>query len=142
MGAGGDVGAEASGDADVVDADIVLEQTDEKPKPWIFAEVLESKRAEDVKSALQRIVNEINFTFRLPAVWSVHSDLGGEFVGEVVRAYCRQAGLHCSTGPGYDPDSNSRAERAIGVIKDMSRRMLHDARLSSPWWVALQPMPV
>ena len=41
-----------------------------------------------------------------------------------------ERGLHVTRGPGYDPDSNSRAERAIGILKDAARRLLLDAGIS------------
>eukprot|EP00971_Amphidinium_carterae_P307118 6103566-Amphidinium_carterae.1 len=101
---------------------------------WYYVRVLPSKEASVVKQAIREVVNEINHSFRLPAVWGIHSDRGVEFMAATVRSECQRLGLHCSATPGYDPNNNGRAERGIDIVKDLGRRLLGDAGLSSRWW--------
>jgi hypothetical protein len=96
---------------------------DEKQKSWIYACVLTGKAAAETAVAIKGIVDEINHSYRAQAVWSLRSDMGKEFLAKAVRAVARDKGLHPTTGPGYDPDSNARAERGIGILKDSARRL-------------------
>eukprot|EP00971_Amphidinium_carterae_P349558 6491078-Amphidinium_carterae.1 len=105
-----------------------------RPKGWYYVRILRNKTAVEVREALSSVINEINHSFRVQAVWSLHSDQGLEFVAKTVKKFAGRRGLHVTTGPGYDPDSNSRAERAIGIVKDIARRLLADAGLSSRYW--------
>ena len=107
---------------------------DEKPKSWIYVRVLTGKAAAETAVAIKSLVDEINHSYRAQAVWSLHSDMGKEFLAEAVRAVARDKGLHPTTGPGYDPDSNARAERGIGILKGSERRLLLYAHLSSKMW--------
>ena len=105
-----------------------------KPRSWLYVRTLTSKAAAETSVGIKTVVDEINHSFRTQAVWSLHSDMGKEFLAQSVRAVALERGLHVTRGPGYDPDSNSRAERAIGILKDAARRLLLDAGLSSEWW--------
>lgn len=105
-----------------------------KPKTWVYVRVITGKASAETAVAILSIIDEINHSFRTQAVWSLHSDQGKEFLNQAVKTVARERGLHDSSGPGYDPDSNARAERGVGLLKDTARRLLLDANLGSKWW--------
>ncbi|CAI7882728.1 unnamed protein product [Closterium sp. NIES-53] len=72
-------------------------------------------------------------------VLRLHSDRGGEFSSDLLRAFCRTEGI-CQTFtlPG-SPQQNGIAERRIGMVMDVARTsMIHAAAPHFLWPFAVQ----
>ncbi|CAI7819592.1 unnamed protein product, partial [Closterium sp. NIES-53] len=69
----------------------------------------------------------------------LHSDRGGEFSSDLLRAFCRLEGIRQTfTLPG-SPQQNGIAERRIGMVMDVSRTsMIHAAAPHFLWPFAVQ----
>ncbi|CAI7775904.1 unnamed protein product, partial [Closterium sp. NIES-54] len=72
-------------------------------------------------------------------VLRLHSDKGGEFSSDLLRAFCRAEGI-CQTFtlPAF-PQQNGIAERRIGMVMDLARTsMIHEAAPHFLWPFAVQ----
>ncbi|CAI7863987.1 unnamed protein product, partial [Closterium sp. NIES-53] len=69
----------------------------------------------------------------------LHSDRGGEFPSDLLRAFCRSEGIcHTFTLPA-SPQQNGIAERRIGMVMDVARTsMIHAAAPHFLWPFAVQ----
>ncbi|CAI7801480.1 unnamed protein product [Closterium sp. NIES-53] len=72
-------------------------------------------------------------------VLRLHSDKGGEFSSDLLRAFCRAEGIrHTFTLPA-SPQQNRIAERRIGMVMDVARTsMIHAAAPHFLWPFAVQ----
>ncbi|CAI7736010.1 unnamed protein product [Closterium sp. NIES-54] len=72
-------------------------------------------------------------------VLRLHSDRGGEFSSNLLRAFCRAEGIrHTFTLPA-SPQQNGIAERRIGMVMDVARTsMIHAAAPHFLWPFAVQ----
>ena len=67
-------------------------------------------------------------------VQTMHTDRGREFVNKKMKTWLRSRGVLHSTNAGEDPRGNGRAERAVGQVKRMVRRLLHASAMGVMWW--------
>ena len=61
----------------------------------------------------------------------VRSDLGTEFS---LKSYCDRMGVIHQTTPGYTPELNGVAERAVGIIKGQTRALTLSTPLGHAYW--------
>ncbi|CAI7773173.1 unnamed protein product, partial [Closterium sp. NIES-53] len=72
-------------------------------------------------------------------VLRLHSDRGGEFSSDLLRAFCRVEGIHQTFTLPASPQKNGIAERRIGMVMDVARAsMIHAAAPHFLWPFAVQ----
>ncbi|CAI7762402.1 unnamed protein product, partial [Closterium sp. NIES-54] len=72
-------------------------------------------------------------------VLRLHSDRGGEFSSDLLRAFCRAEGIRSTFTLPASPQQNGIAERRIGMVMDVARTsMIHAAAPHSLWPFAVQ----
>ncbi|CAI7910155.1 unnamed protein product, partial [Closterium sp. NIES-54] len=72
-------------------------------------------------------------------VLRLHSDRGGEFSFDLLRAYCRAEGIRQTFTLPASPQQNGIAERRIGMVMDVARTsMIHAAAPHFLWPFAVQ----
>ncbi|CAI7912780.1 unnamed protein product [Closterium sp. NIES-54] len=72
-------------------------------------------------------------------VLRLHSDRGGEFSSDLLRAFCRAEGIHQTFTFPASPQQNGIAERRIGMVMDVARTsMIHAAAPHFMWPFAVQ----
>ncbi|CAI7782143.1 unnamed protein product [Closterium sp. NIES-54] len=72
-------------------------------------------------------------------VLRLHSDRGGEFSSDLLRAFCRAEGIHQTFTLSASPQQNGIAERRIGMVMDVARTsMIHAAAPHFLWPFAVQ----
>ncbi|CAI7850310.1 unnamed protein product, partial [Closterium sp. NIES-54] len=78
------------------------------------------------------------FSSDLP-VLRLHSDRGGEFSSDLLRAFCRAEGIRKTFTLSASPQQNGIAERRIGMVMDVARTsMIHAAAPHFLWPFAVQ----
>ncbi|CAI7811600.1 unnamed protein product [Closterium sp. NIES-54] len=79
-----------------------------------------------------------SFGSNLP-VLRLHSDPGGEFSSDLLRAFCRSEGIRQTFTLPASPQQNRIAERRIGMVMDVARTsMIHVAPPHFLWPFAVQ----
>ncbi|CAI7889798.1 unnamed protein product [Closterium sp. NIES-54] len=79
-----------------------------------------------------------SFGSNLP-VLRLHSDRGGEFSSDLLRAFCRLEGIRRTFTLPASPQQNGIAERRIGMVMDVARTsMIHAAAPHFLWPFAVQ----
>ncbi|CAI7885544.1 unnamed protein product [Closterium sp. NIES-53] len=79
-----------------------------------------------------------SFSSDLP-VLRLHSDRGGEFSSDLLRAFCRSEGIRQTFTLPASPQKNGIAERRIGMVMDVARTsMIHAAAPHFMWPFAVQ----
>ncbi|CAI7767294.1 unnamed protein product [Closterium sp. NIES-54] len=72
-------------------------------------------------------------------VLRLHSDRGGEFSSDLLRAFCRSEGIRQTFTLPASPQQNGIAERRIGMVMDVPRTsMIHAAAPHFLWPFAVQ----
>ncbi|CAI7769686.1 unnamed protein product, partial [Closterium sp. NIES-54] len=72
-------------------------------------------------------------------VLRLHSDRGGEFSSDLLRAFCRAEGIRQTFTLPASPQKNGIAERRIGMVMDVARTsMIHAAAPHFQWPFAVQ----
>ncbi|CAI7835801.1 unnamed protein product [Closterium sp. NIES-53] len=72
-------------------------------------------------------------------VLRLHSDRGGEFSSDLLRAFCRAEGIRQTFTLPASPQQNGIAERRIGMVMDVARTsMIHAAASHFLWPFAVQ----
>ncbi|CAI7848184.1 unnamed protein product [Closterium sp. NIES-54] len=72
-------------------------------------------------------------------VLRLHSDRGGEFPSDLLRAFCRSEGIRQTFTLPASPQQNGIAERRIGMVMDVARTsMIHAAAPHFLWPFAVQ----
>ncbi|CAI7871752.1 unnamed protein product [Closterium sp. NIES-54] len=72
-------------------------------------------------------------------VLRLHSDRGGEFSSDLLRAFCRAEGIRQTFMRLASPQQNGSAERQIGMVVDVARTsMIHAAAPHFLWPFAVQ----
>ncbi|CAI7817104.1 unnamed protein product [Closterium sp. NIES-54] len=72
-------------------------------------------------------------------VLHLHSDRGGEFSSDLLRAFCRSEGIRQTFTLPASPQKNGIAERRIGMVMDVARTsMIHAAAPHFLWLFAVQ----
>ncbi|CAI7915444.1 unnamed protein product [Closterium sp. NIES-54] len=72
-------------------------------------------------------------------VWRLHSDRGGEFSSDLLRAFCRLEGIRQTFTLPASPQQNGIAERRIGMVMDVARTsMIHAVAPHFLWPFAVQ----
>ncbi|CAI7805905.1 unnamed protein product, partial [Closterium sp. NIES-53] len=72
-------------------------------------------------------------------VLHLHSDRGGEFSSDLLRAFCRLEGIRQTFTLPASPQQNGIAERRIGMVMDVARTsMIHAAAPHFLWLFAVQ----
>ncbi|CAI7908045.1 unnamed protein product, partial [Closterium sp. NIES-54] len=72
-------------------------------------------------------------------VLRLHSDRGGEFSSDLLRAFCRAEGIRQTFTLPASPQQNGIAERRIGMVMDVARTsMIHAAAPHFLWSFAVQ----
>ena len=89
-----------------------------------YCKPIKSKSVEIVLPAIQEVVSEIGVLFRANVVHRIHGDRAQELVGSAVRDWAYNEKIFISSTAGSDPNANSRAERAVGVLKISARTLL------------------
>ncbi|CAI7834842.1 unnamed protein product [Closterium sp. NIES-53] len=85
----------------------------------------------------RRLLSE-SFGSDLP-VLRLHSDRGGEFSSDLLRAFCRSEGIREMFTLSASPQQNGIAERRIGMVMDVARTsMIHAAAPHFLWPFAVQ----
>ncbi|CAI7914125.1 unnamed protein product [Closterium sp. NIES-53] len=85
----------------------------------------------------RRQLNE-SFGSDLP-VLHLHSDRGGEFSSDLLRAFCHAEGIHQTFTLPASLQQNGIAERRIGMVMDVARTcMIHAAAPHFLWLFAVQ----
>ncbi|CAI7852620.1 unnamed protein product, partial [Closterium sp. NIES-53] len=85
----------------------------------------------------RRLLGE-SFASDLP-VLRLHSDRGGEFSSDLLRAFCRAEGIRQTFTLPASPQQNGIAERRIGMVMDVARTsMIHAAAPHFLWPFAVQ----
>ncbi|CAI7791246.1 unnamed protein product [Closterium sp. NIES-54] len=85
----------------------------------------------------RRQLSEI-FGSDLP-VLRLHSDIGGEFFSDLLRAFCRAEGIRQTFTLPASPQQNGIAERRIGMVMDVARTsMIHVAAPHFLWPFVVQ----
>ncbi|CAI7786495.1 unnamed protein product [Closterium sp. NIES-54] len=69
-----------------------------------------------------------SFSSDLP-VLRLHSDRGGEFSSDLLRAFCRAEGICQTFTLPASPQQNGIAERRIGMVMDVALRLTHQINL-------------
>ncbi|CAI7841147.1 unnamed protein product [Closterium sp. NIES-54] len=73
------------------------------------------------------------------SVLRLHSDRGGEFSSDLMRAFCRAEGIRQTFILPASPQKNGIAERRIGMVMDVARTsMIHTAAPHFLWPFAVQ----
>ncbi|CAI7869722.1 unnamed protein product [Closterium sp. NIES-53] len=73
------------------------------------------------------------------SVLRLHSDRGGEFSSDLLRAFCRAEGIRQTFTLPASPQQNGIAERRIGMVMDVARTsMIHAAAPHFLWPFAVQ----
>ncbi|CAI7915440.1 unnamed protein product [Closterium sp. NIES-54] len=71
-------------------------------------------------------------------VLHLHSDRGGEFSSDLLRAFCRAEGIRQTFTLPASPQQNRIAERRIGMVMDVAHTsMIHAAAPHFPWSFAV-----
>ncbi|CAI7892210.1 unnamed protein product [Closterium sp. NIES-54] len=72
-------------------------------------------------------------------VLRLHSDRGGEFSSDLLRAFCRAEGIRQTFTLPASPQQNGIAERRIGMVMNVARTsMIHAAAPHFLWPFAVQ----
>ncbi|CAI7914414.1 unnamed protein product [Closterium sp. NIES-54] len=72
-------------------------------------------------------------------VLRLHSDRGGEFSSDLLRAFCRSEGIRQTFTLPASPQQNGIAERCIGMVMDIARTsMIHAAAPHFQWPLAVR----
>ncbi|CAI7857488.1 unnamed protein product, partial [Closterium sp. NIES-54] len=72
-------------------------------------------------------------------VLRLHSDTGGEFSSDLLRAFCRAEGIRQTFTLPASPQQNGIADRRIGMVMDVARTsMIHAAAPHFQWPFAVQ----
>ena len=58
----------------------------------------------------------------------------GEFRSRQLEDWCASNGTTLTIVAPYSPEQNGKAERSVGLLKDMARTMMFDAGLPATWW--------
>ena len=66
-------------------------------------------------------------------VYRVHSGRGGEFIGKYFCKFLREQQAWRTTTQGRDPNSNGLAAADVGIVQQIARERLLDARFSTYW---------
>eukprot|EP00096_Caligus_rogercresseyi_P008633 TRINITY_DN2783_c0_g1_i6.p1 TRINITY_DN2783_c0_g1~~TRINITY_DN2783_c0_g1_i6.p1 ORF type:complete len:1211 (-),score=137.53 TRINITY_DN2783_c0_g1_i6:1226-4822(-) len=86
---------------------------------WIEAAVMKS-------TSTQATLNQLLYWFsRFGFPLSVHSDNGPQFANAHFKAKLREWGTSLSLSPPYHPQSNGQAERAVRIVKELSKKNPH-----------------
>jgi len=64
----------------------------------------------------------------------MRSDLGTEFMKELIDNFCKKNSVIHKTTVPYMPEQNAIVERAIAVAFEMVRCMLHSAGMDLRYW--------
>ena len=88
------------------------------------------------QDVILKTISEIYLLLRTDGfvVKQLHSDRGGEFLGQSLHKWCRARDIVRTFTPGADPKVNGRAERAVMEVKNRIRAMIHGAGVSTSWW--------
>ena len=62
------------------------------------------------------------------------SDQGSEFVNQEFENHACLRGIHLTTSPAYQPQSNGVAERMAGLAKQCTRQLLLASKLPDIYW--------
>ena len=99
-----------------------------------FVRCLPNKTSLECLGALSSVLNQIEaltLPLAMPGqrITRVHTDRGTEFFGETLQADLFRRHVHHTFTVGYDPKANGTAERFVGVVKSMGRKLLFGAKL-------------
>ncbi|CAI7804402.1 unnamed protein product [Closterium sp. NIES-54] len=73
------------------------------------------------------------------SVMRLHSDRGGEFSSDLLRAFCRAEGIRQTFTLPASPQQNGIAQRRIGMVMDVTRTsMIHAAAPHFLWPFTVQ----
>ena len=100
---------------------------DDEKKTVYFVEVLASKSADEVATAIKTMTARINCLHKTQAVFRVHADRAQELSGAKIAAQLAHLNVYVTATAGYEPNSNGRAENGIKLMKSRVRALIHDA---------------
>ncbi|CAK0894421.1 unnamed protein product [Prorocentrum cordatum] len=111
---------EARGDEQCKDVQLPAE-----PRTWYYAWPLATKTASETLAAMESINVEVCAELDCKAVYRIHADRAGELAGPVIkREMAARHDIATTSTAGAEPNSNGRAERAVGLVKGKARAML------------------
>jgi len=101
--------------------------------PWV--RTIRTKEQGEVLGAMEEIIVEIEGASLagIPyggRVKRVHTDRGTEWLNRSFQTRMQERGISHTTTRGYSPQSNGTAERFVGILKTIGRRLLHGSHLS------------
>lgn len=103
---------------------------------WLY----HMRNKSDAKACLQRfkidVINQLNQDKRLQSeliLRRIHSDGGGEYIGEF-SSYCTELGIKHTLAPPYCPELNSYAESYWRILMQTTRAFLSHAKLQTRLW--------
>ena len=103
-----------------------------KVKTLIIGYPMKTKNAAEVLETMQRGVIEMER--RGMKITRLHTDRGREFISGRMRSWSAQKGWRKTTTSGNEPQSNGRAEAAIGILKRSARVLLIAGNLDKCYW--------
>ncbi|CAK0824458.1 unnamed protein product [Prorocentrum cordatum] len=96
-----------------------------EPRTWYYARPLATKTASETLAAMESINVEVCAELGCKAVYRIHADRAGELAGPVIkREMAARHDIATTSTAGAEPNSNGRAERAVGLVKGKARAML------------------
>jgi histone deacetylase 1/2 len=91
------------------------------------------RRKSDTTDILINFAAYARTQFNLPIV-AVQTDNGTEFVNSTLVEFLARHGTHLRLSCPYTSPQNGKAERAIRTLNDITRTLLFQAHMSSPYW--------
>ena len=91
-----------------------------------------SRRPKDIISAASWITTRLK-SMAVP-ICRVHTDRAKEFLSKDFRGWVQSLQAHQTTTSGNEPQSNSRAECEINLVKGLTRSLMHASKAPSNYW--------
>lgn len=94
------------------------------------------ERKDDAEPLLMNLVRRLTTDFKSNGLGVVHlhSDKGGEFLGDELKAFCERRGITQSSTNSYSPEENGIVERANGTVLPRLRALLHATNQTNMLW--------
>ena len=88
----------------------------------------------EANNVIQRTVTNINARRGARTVKRVHSNNGGEFIGNNLEEWLEESGIKHTTSAPHTPEHNGLTERTIQIIVSSARTMLIVSGLPGKFW--------
>ena len=94
---------------------------------WVFFCKSKNEHAETLLCWARQVQTETGQT-----IGEIKAD--GEFRSKQLDDWCSQNGTSLTIVAPYSPEQNGKAERSVGLMKNMARTIMLDANLPPTWW--------